>query len=255
MSGHFLDRYAKLDSPIHRLDARVKILLTLAIAVMAVSTPCTAVWAFGGYAGLLCVALLISRVPVLYVMARLAIVVPFVAMVAVFLPFLPETQEAGGYNLGWGTEGVLSAWWVLWNVVAKALLGAAAVILLTSTTPFPRLLEGLRRLWVPRLLILMLSFTYRYLFVLVGEARRMKRACDARAYRGRWLWQATVVGRLIGTLFLRSYERGERVYLAMVSRGFAGGFPAPAPTGLSGGDATCTVLAATVLLAIRLSAA
>ena len=85
MSGQFLDRYAKLDSPIHRLDARVKIVLTLAIALIAVSTPCTAVWAFGGYAALLCVALLISRVPLLYILARLLIVLPFIAMVAIFI--------------------------------------------------------------------------------------------------------------------------------------------------------------------------
>lgn len=255
MSGQFLDRYAKLDSPVHRLDARVKILLTLIVAVVVVSTPCTATWAFVGYAGLLCAALLVSRVPLLYVLVRLSVVLPFVGMVAVFLPFLPETQEAGGYNLGWGAEGVHSVWWVLWNVVAKALLGAAAVIGLTSTTPFPRLLEGLRRLWVPRLLILMLGFTYRYLFVLVEEARRMKRAIEARAYGGRWLWQAGVIGRLIGTLFVRSYERGERVYLAMASRGFDGGGPLAARDALCRGDAACAALVATALLAIRFFAA
>ena len=251
----FLDRYANLNSPVHRLDARVKILLTLAFAVVVVSTPCEATWAFGAYAVLGLGALLLSRIPATYFATRLLWVLPFIAMVALFLPFLPEAQDAGSYNAGWAAESFRSPGWVLWNVTAKALLGASAVILLTSSTPFSGLLEGLRRLRVPRLLILLLGFTYRYLFILAGEARRMKRACDARAYRGRWLWQCTVMGRLIGALFLRSYERGERVYLAMASRGFDGGFPAPRGGHLRSGDLACAALSAAVLISIRFCAA
>ncbi|MGD0089504.1 MAG: cobalt ECF transporter T component CbiQ, partial [Planctomycetota bacterium] len=112
---------------------------------------------------------------------------------------------------------------VFWNILAKSLLGASAVILLTSTTPFPALLGGLAWLRVPRLFIMVLSFAYRYVFVLLDEAQRMKRARDARCYAGQWLWQTQVVGQMLGTLFLRSYERGERVYLAMLARGYETG--------------------------------
>lgn len=221
MEHGFLDAYARLDTPVHRLDARVKLVAALAFVLAAVSTPATAYPAFASYALFLAAVLLLSRLPLRHVLSRLAVVLPFVGAVAAFIPFLPPDSVSGGYSLGaYSLETQRSAWLIFWNVLVKSLLGAAAVILLTSTTPFPRLLEGLARLRVPRLLTMMLSFAYRYLFVLVEEAQRMKRARDARCYSGRWLWQARVIGQLIGTLFLRSYERGERVYLAMAARGY-----------------------------------
>ena len=223
MNHGFLDRHAYLDSPAHRLDACGKIILTLCFAAAVVSTPAEAGAAFLAYALLLAAVLLLSRLPLTHVLVRLAIVLPFVAAVAVFIPFLPAHGIGGGYNLGLGGLRVSHAGLLVFrNVLAKALLGAAAVILLTSTTPFPVLLQGLARLRVPRVLLMLLSFAYRYIFVLVDEAQRMKRARDSRCYSGQWLWQASIVGRMIGTLFLRSYERGERVYLAMLARGYDG---------------------------------
>jgi len=112
---------------------------------------------------------------------------------------------------------------VLWNVAIKSTVSVLAVILLSSTTPFPELLKGLEKLRVPRLLTTIMSFMYRYIFVLSDELQRMRRARDSRGWSGKWLWQAKVIGHMIAALFLRSYERGERVYAAMLARGYDGG--------------------------------
>jgi cobalt/nickel transport system permease protein len=112
---------------------------------------------------------------------------------------------------------------VLWNVTIKSTVSVLAIILLSSTTPFPEMLKGMERLRVPHLLTTLLSFMYRYIFVLMDELQRMRRARDSRGWRGKWLWQVKVIGHMIAALFLRSYERGERVYAAMLARGYDGG--------------------------------
>ena len=112
--------------------------------------------------------------------------------------------------------------WAAWNIVAKGTLGVLAAIVLASTTPVADLLLGLERLRVPRVLTSIAGFMVRYLDVIAGEAARMRIARASRGYDPRWLWQARAIAASAGTLFVRSYERGERVHLAMCSRGYAG---------------------------------
>jgi cobalt/nickel transport system permease protein len=111
---------------------------------------------------------------------------------------------------------------VLANVAAKASIAVLAMTLLIASTHPADLLKAMHRLKVPAVLVMLVGMTWRYLFVLVEEAHLMKRAADARGSSGRWLWQAGGVGRMVGTLFLRSYERGERIHAAMLARGFDG---------------------------------
>ncbi len=209
-----------------RLDPRAKLIAMIAALVICVSTPATHYAAFAAYFAVLIAALAIFQVPARVVVLRLLAVLPMVLLCAAFIPFLRHDTVSGGYSLGIGGlhlshSGLL----VLWNIAAKAALGVGLITLLTETTPFPMLLRGLEQLHCPRLGILLLGFCHRFLFVLRDEALRMKRAADARGFRGRWIWHAPVIGRMIGSLFLRGYERGERVYLAMASRGFSGALP------------------------------
>ena len=201
----YLDRYCGLDSPLHRLDPRAKIVAVFALVLVCVSTQPSAYAAFGTYFLLLAIAIGFSRVPVGYIFRRSLVVIPFVLVVAAFLPFLKH-------------GGLL----IFWNVLAKSYIALLAVIVLSVTTPFPDLLQGFRLLRIPAVLTLLTAMAYRYLFVIVDEAFRMKRAGDSRGYGGKWLWHAKVIGQMIGALFIRSYERGERVYSAMLSRGFDG---------------------------------
>ena len=215
----FLDKYSGLDSPVHRLDPRAKVVGTVFLVAICVTTPPTLVAAFAAYLALELALLSLSRLPWRHVLKRYLVVLPFVAAVALVVPFL--SQGGGSYNLGplrLHGRGLL----VLWNVAVKSTVSVLAVILLSSTTPFPELLKAMRELRVPALLVNLLSFAYRYIFVLVDEAQRMQRARDSRGWNGRWLWQSRVVGNMVASLFLRSYERGERVYAAMLARGYDG---------------------------------
>ena len=144
-------------------------------------------------------------------------------MVTIFIPFLKPDDAGGSYSLGIGGLRVYqSGLMVFWNVLVKSFIAILSVTLLSSTTPFSKLLHGFEQLKVPKVFIMLASFAYRYMFVLVDEMDRMKRARDCRCYGGKWLWHSKVIGQMIGTLFLRSYQRAERVYVAMVSRGFDG---------------------------------
>jgi cobalt/nickel transport system permease protein len=167
--------------------------------------------------------LLASTVPIGYVLKRSLVIMPFVVMIAIFIPFFKEGEVAGSYNVWlWQVSVTYHGLQVLVNIVIKAWLSILSLIWLTSTTKLPHLLHGLEQLRMPRVMVMILSFMYRYIFVLVDEAMRMKQARDSRNFGGgRWR-QVRTMGNMIGTLFIRSYERGERVYAAMAARGFDG---------------------------------
>ena len=111
---------------------------------------------------------------------------------------------------------------VFLNILVRVCLSMFALLILILTAPFTELMEGFAELKVPALIVNIINLTYRYLSVITSEALKMKRAAVSRGYSGKWLWHAGAVGRITGSLFLRSYERSERVYYAMLSRGYTG---------------------------------
>ncbi|CAN5857740.1 hypothetical protein BH24CHL6_BH24CHL6_07200 [soil metagenome] len=117
------------------------------------------------------------------------------------------------------------------TILIKSWLSVQVALLLAFATPFHELIDALRELRLPRIMVAIISFMYRYLGVLAGEAGRMSRARAARSAappEGRagvsLRWRARVTGGLVGSLFIRSYERSERVYAAMLARGFEAEF-------------------------------
>ena len=140
------------------------------------------------------------------------------------------------------------------TVAAKALIGVTAAVLLGAVTAFPALLGGLEALRMPRVLVLIAGMMYRYLFVILGEAERTRAALAARAYRPRNAVHAGALGRVAGTLFLRSYGRGERVHLAMLARGYDGHMPRAAPLALGRADVAFVALVLLALVPLRLLA-
>ena len=250
MEHGFLDRHSDLDSPVHRLDPRAKVLLALAVVIAAVSTPPQHLLAFAVYAGLLAWTLALARLPAGYVLGRAALVLPFSMLVALGLPFFRGGQTVAVAGLQLSVAGL----WILAGAAMKSFIGALAAVLLVSTTPFASLLAGLRALGLPALFIDLLALTYRYVFVLVGEAMRLKRAAAARGYRPRWLPQAVIVGRMVGSLFVRSYERAERMYGAMRLRGYLGRMPAARPLRFRLADGLTLAALLPVLAAVRIFA-
>ncbi|HUU62784.1 MAG TPA: cobalt ECF transporter T component CbiQ [Dehalococcoidia bacterium] len=221
MKHSFLDRYSDLDSFIHRLDPRTKVITTFAFILLVVLTPPTGWQAFALYFAIIAGLVLLSRIPTLYVLKRSLVIVPFVLFIAIFIPFLKSGEPSGSYNI-WIWQVSSSGLLILWNVLIKAWLSMLSLILLSSTTKFSELLNGLEQLRLPKVMVMILSFMYRYIFVLVDEVIRMKQARDSRNFGGKRTWRLKTIGNMVGTLFLRSYERGERVYGAMVARGFDG---------------------------------
>jgi cobalt/nickel transport system permease protein len=223
----------------------VKLAATLAFVIVVVATPREAFWAFGAHAALVVAAAAAARLPPSFLLRRLLIEAPFL-LFALFLPFLGRGERLEVIGLSLSREGL----WAAWNIFAKATLGAAASVILAATTRVPDLLKGFSRLRFPRVLVAMMGFMVRYLDVIIGELGRMRTALRSRAYRPRWAGEARALAAVAGTLFVRSYERGERVYLAMQARGYQGVMPeleaAAAPPAQWGAALSVVALAATV---------
>jgi cobalt/nickel transport system permease protein len=210
MRRDFLGRHSEGDGPLHRLDPRVKLVGTLLFVVAVVATP-VGRWRPLAAEGLaLALAVGLSGVPPRELLRRwLAFLVLVGALAAMVAAAHPRRAELG-------TLGVAA------TIVAKNSLAFLAMLLLADVTPLRTLLVALRRLGAPPVLVATLQFMHRYLYVLAGELDRMVQARRARTFRrsGRLDW-GPLTG-LIGVLFLRAFERGERVHAAMVARGWDG---------------------------------
>ena len=223
MKHKFLDQHSDRDSFIHRLDPRAKAMAFFSLILFVVFTPPSSLSAFLFYGGALFIIAMMSGVPLRFIFTRSLVIVPFVLAIGAFIPFMKEGTAMAGYSLGAlkitaTREGAL----LFWNILIKAYLSCLSMILLTSTTRFADLLKGFERMHFPRLIIMILSFMYRYIYLFTDELMRMKVAKDARsAGGGRW-FHIRALANMLGVFFIRAYERGERVYLAMCSRGFDG---------------------------------
>jgi cobalt/nickel transport system permease protein len=219
-TGHAHPLYLPGTSPLHRARPQCKIAASLLFVLAVVATPREALWAYGLYALLLVGLARVGRVPLQFLARRLVIEVPFL-LFAVLLPVVGQGERIEVLGLPLAREGL----WAAWNILVKGTLGVAASVIVAATTPVPELLRGLERLRLPRAFTTIAGFMVRYADVIADDLRRMRVARLSRGYDPRWIWQARAVAATAGALFIRSYERGERVYLAMVSRGYAGSMP------------------------------
>lgn len=227
MSGRHLSidsAYSPMSTPVHALQARVKIVGLVAFVFSVVLTPPRAVWAFVVYGAIVLFVARLARLPFRTLLTRLVVEVPFI-LFALALPFVGAGPRRELFGLSVSVAGS----WAAWSIVAKATIGVAASVVLAWTTPVAGLLAGLDRLRVPRALTVIAGFMLRYLDVVALELHRLQIARVSRADDPRWLWQGRAVAATAGTLFVRSYERGERVHHAMLARGFDGRFPQSAP--------------------------
>jgi cobalt/nickel transport system permease protein len=235
-------------SPVHRLDPRAKVVGLLGVTVVAVTTPLSSWLVYLACATALAGIAALAGVGPRTIWRRGRFVLPLVVFVAVFLPFV-----RGGEQVELGPLSVSAAGLAAFAAVSiKAVLGAVSAILLGATTTFPSTLRALEALRLPRLLVLIAGFVYRYLFVVVDEVQRMRAALAARGYRPRSALQAGAVGRVATALFLRTHSRGERVYLAMLSRGYAGSVPMLDRLRFRAADVAFVATIAVLVLPIRI---
>jgi cobalt/nickel transport system permease protein len=219
-AGHGHKLHFHGHSVVHRTPAHLKILALLAFMLVVVATPRDWYAAFGAYLAILVVVIGVSRVPPTYLLKRTVVEIPFVFF-AVLLPFVatgPQTEVLGVSVSQHGLEAGIA-------LLIKGTLGVLASLTLAATTEPQELLLGLERLRLPQQLVQIMSFMVRYLDVVTGEMQRMKVARESRGFSARNPRHWPVLARSAGALFIRSYERGERVHLAMLSRGYTGRMP------------------------------
>ena len=216
--GHKLHYHGH--SPIHRLPAHVKLVGLIGFMLTVVATPRDWYPVFACYLTVLAVVIAVSQVPPRYIAKRMVIEVPFVVF-ALLMPFISTGARTEFLGLTVSEPGLLAAG----GLLAKGTLGVIASLTLAATTEPRDLLAGLTRLGVPDQLVQIMGFMIRYLDVVGDEMRRMRVARESRGFRATTLRHWPVVARSAGALFIRSYERGERVHLAMVSRGYTGTLP------------------------------
>lgn len=204
------ERYTYIVSPVHALDARAKTVgaLALVLGIVIGAPPRPLEFALIA-AGLLLVTA-VARVPVEALLGRSLVVLPVAITLALFAPLTP---------LGWP---------LAWAIVGKSWLSALTIVVLSATTSPPRLLAGLRALGLPAVFVATLTFLYRYTSLLAGQIVAMRRAIASRGADLSARRRVALLGNLAGSLFVRSYERGERLHSAMLSRGFTGTLPAGA---------------------------
>ncbi len=230
MEHNYLDELARRSSPLHRTEARFKVAGALVLITAAALLPASPDWPFAAYLVLLAGLLALARLPAGPVLRRLAGLAPFILTAVVLLPFtrpgdgtVSAALRLGGWQLRLYRAGLLAAKAVL----LKSLICGGSAVLLVSTTPFSSLLRALQRLGFPRLLLTIIAFLYRYLFLLQGEFLRLGRAARSRNWEaGPLRARLAAAGSIVGSLFLRTYDRGERVYTAMLARGYDGRFRA-----------------------------
>jgi cobalt/nickel transport system permease protein len=227
LRSHFMelgamDQMSRLDTAVHRLDPRAKILTSFAFIVVAVS--------FGKYEFAALLPLLffpvamasVGRVPPGLLGRKLLFAIPFVLFVGLFNPFFDHQAVArlGGVTLTGG-------WVSFASILLRSALTLSVALLLVAVTGMPALCAAMERLGVPRAFAVQLLFLYRYLFVLAEEALRMARARELRTFTRRGLGGRRGMGMraaasMLGHLLLRTLDRAERIYHAMRSRGFTG---------------------------------
>jgi cobalt/nickel transport system permease protein len=224
-----LEGWSRRDSPLHRRDARAKILATILVLVfMATAGAVDA--RFAAFYGLLLLSgALTAGVPVAGLAARAALVLPFAACFAGISALSGDAERAAA-------------------LLVKSVYSAITVLLLAATTPMPDLLAGGERLGAPRLLVAVVQFLYRYLFVLSETAQHMRLAA---ASRGGWRWSAA--GGAAAVLFASAYNRAEGIHRAMLSRGFTGHLTPGGAMRFGGSDAALLTAIAALLASARLA--
>ena len=243
-AGHGHRLYYHGHSVVHRMPAQCKIIALVLFVLAVVATPRTEYWAYGVDAVALAVVIAVSQVPPLYIAKRMVVEIPFVVF-AVLLPFIAvgERTEFLGMTVSQhGLEAGLS-------LLCKITLGVVAALLLASTTEPRDIIAGLEGK-LPRQIVQIMAMMVRYLDVTSDQLRRMRIARESRGFVARDPRHWPVLAQSAGAFFVRSYERGERVHLAMLSRGYTGSLP-----GLTTTEALARHWAGALLLPVIATAA
>jgi cobalt/nickel transport system permease protein len=205
MTHQWHDSYRHQKTPAHHLDPRSKLFVGLLFIDIVLLTPHFSQTQAVGFPALIVIATWAAGISLGPLVARTAALLPFALLMGVSAWFSHMSLEK------------------LLDVLGKAMCSIATMALLTLTTPFPDFLRAIEQLHAPRLFVMFLGFLYRYGEVLRQEALQLERAWTARYFGRFWFRQWFHLGHVMAALFIRSYERAERVFAAMQARGYSHG--------------------------------
>jgi cobalt/nickel transport system permease protein len=214
-----MDELGRLDTPLHRLDARAKTVVTVAFVVVVMSFPRHAVSALTPFLLYPIALLSLGRIPGRHILKKILVAMPFALAIGLFNPIMDRQPLV---VIGpWVVSG---GWCSFASILLRFVLTVSAALTLIACTGMHRLGAGLEQLGVPRVFVAQLLFLHRYLFVLADEGQRTLRAVALRTEGGGTL-RLRVYGALVGHLLLRAMGRSERIHRAMLARGFTGELP------------------------------
>lgn len=260
MHSDAFDRYHHGHSPAHNLDPRIKVIITIAFILSNALLPDGAWLAFGLAWLFLLFASSMSGLGLWFTFKRSFIALPFALAAITVLFTIPGEPVASFDFLRWQPVITNAGLLRFVSIVIRSWLSVQMAILLVAVTEFPKIIHALTHLRVPAVLTTIISFLYRYLFVLTDEVIRMMRARQARSAAvsglrsgGSVTWRARIAGHMAGQLFLRSYERSDRIYQAMLSRGYTGTMMTIHPHQFQRRDVMVGIAAILVLLFIQIA--
>lgn len=240
-----LDALSYKDTFVHRLDPRTKLICVVAFIITILSFPKYEVYGLLPFFAMPMLLFTLGDIPFVFVMKKVLLVSPFAVMIGVFNPLLdPNVFEAGGVRISAG-------WISLLSILIRFILTISSALLLVATTSFPGICRALQRLGLPEIFTSQLLFLYRYIFVLTEEAMKMVRARDMRSFGSRGRGIRVFIG-VVGSLLIRTIERAEKIYQAMLSRGFAGRIHTSRQTVFTPADAVFIALTAAFLYLFRM---
>lgn len=225
-----MDELGRGDSPVHRLDARMKTLATAVFIVVVMSFPRYEVAALMPFFLFPFALMTVGSIPPGFILKKLLVAAPFALAVGIFNPILDRHTVAII-----GSHGISGGWLSLASITIRFMLTVSAALTLVACTGIHRLCAGLEQMGIPRVFAVQLQMLYRYLFVITGEGLRMARGVEMRS-AGRSTMRLRTYAPMVGHLLLRSIDRAQRVYEAMVSRGYEGHGRVMRPTSVRGRD-------------------
>lgn len=239
--------YIHRHSPLHALPAHLKILSLFTFLIVVVATPINQYFAFIAYGLVVATLLAVSKLPVIKVAKRATVEIPFL-LFAILMPFFSKGEEIMVLGVEVSKTGLIAAL----SIIVKGTIGVLTAILLSGTTPAREILRGFELLKMPSLLVQIMTFMLRYMNVITDEVERMKVARIARGFTERGIRDWKFIAGTAGALFVRSYERGERVHTSMISRGYQGALPQTEKPLVTGRDKFLALLIPSLAIAIAL---
>ena len=248
----FPHTHAGRDSILHHIDARAKLAVALCFIVAAATAPCNAYIEFAAFACLPFVVGLVAHVPPWFILKRTLLIIPFTVAVAFFVPFMQGGTTLFEFDVGFKIAVPREGATLVFCIFMKSFIAIATMTVLSATTSAADLIKGLESLKCPRLVTTVLFLMHRYVVLLVDEGGRLLTARRSRTVRMNHRERLRSMGHVASVLLFRSFERGERVYESMCSRGFDGSFSTLRTPRLTATDVAVTICGILGAIAIRL---